>query len=152
MIRKKRRSTELPLTALVDIFSILVIYLLVGSHFAPTDIVLPKDLELPSSHSAENLDIAKQVHVSKSVVSIPSLNYSVPLAAFSQKGGSGARVAEFQSQVSRMIGTMAPELRQNGVTINFVADKDLSYVVIYNVLQALRVREVDNVLFLAQGQ
>lgn len=150
-MRKKRKAFELPLTALIDVFTMIVIYLVVGTYFAPADIVIPNELVLPLSKSVEDVEIATQVMVSDKTVSIPSLNYSIPVEIFRSKSPSGPQIAAFQNQVTKMVEAIGPTLRQNGVTINFIAHKELPYTVIYNVLQAVRVRNVDNVLFIASG-
>jgi|GEM_PF-4713584 len=149
--RKKRKEFELPLAPLIDVFTILVIYLVVGTYFAPADMVLPPGLKLPFSDSKEDIELATQVHVSATQVSIPSLQYTMPVEIFKTKNPSGPQIASFQAQVTKMVNALSPAMRQNGVTLNFVADKDLPYVVIFNVLQAVRVRNVDNVLFIATG-
>lgn len=149
MRRRKKAGFELPLTPLIDIFSILVIFLITGTYFAPASISLPKDLDLPGSQNSEMLEVATQIHVSRSKVMIPEINYTIPLSVF--RRGGGARIAEFQTRLSDLISKLPGSMKQNGVTINLLADKDIRYSTIFNIVQAAKVQSVDNVLFIAAG-
>lgn len=148
--RKKKKNFNLPLTPLIDIFSILVIFLITGTYFAPASIEMPDDLDLPNSKSTESLEVATQVVISRSRVSIPDLKYSLPLKSFQSLEGS--KISDFQAQISGLVEKIPASQRQNGVTVNLVADKSLPYSLVYNVIQAARVKNVDNVLFVASGE
>ena len=59
--RKKRAIPNLQLTSLIDIFSILIIFLIKGTSLSNTEVVVPKGLSVPESISKEQMDIAPNV-------------------------------------------------------------------------------------------
>jgi|SRR6185312_1699882 len=54
--RKSRPSYLLPLTSLIDAFSIIVIYLLIGTQAGGLDQDLPKQVNLPVAESGQLID------------------------------------------------------------------------------------------------
>ena len=61
---KRREPMSLQLTAMIDIFSMIVIFLIMGTAFGTSDVILPKDFLLPHSNSKEDAETAPQLVIS----------------------------------------------------------------------------------------
>jgi biopolymer transport protein ExbD len=84
-VRKKRQSSFLlPLTSLIDAFSIIVIYLLIGTQAGGLDMDMPKQIQLPVAESGQIIEAEMPtVRIEKGVYFIN--NQAVPKTQLAQK-------------------------------------------------------------------
>src|ERR1017187_2688441 len=66
--RKRRSVITLNVTALIDVCSLIIIFLILGTAFGASSLDIPKDVLIPKSISKENLDLAISVQIENQVV------------------------------------------------------------------------------------
>jgi len=150
--RKKKEPLELQLTAMIDVFSMIVIFLIFGTVFGAADMVIPKDLLIPKSESKEGIDSAPRLLIHEGQVTINLTNETFPLASFKspderKKIGDQLKPALEQFQARRKGNAGAESTNP----INLVADQGAPYEEIYDVVAAFREFGFDSVYFVATG-
>src|SRR3954463_3161754 len=80
--KHRRHPIELQLTAMIDIFAMLIIFLIKGTVFGAVDVVIPEGLLLPLSSSKETVEPAQQVIVGNGTVDVAFLDVKLPIGAF----------------------------------------------------------------------
>lgn len=149
--RQKKEPLELQLTAMIDVFSMIVIFLILGTVFGAADMVIPSNLKIPKSLSKEGIDSAPRILIHEGKVSLSLSPEVFPVGAF--KPGD-ARI--------RLENTIKPVLDQyqarrkgnagaGSNPINLVADEKAPYEEIYDVVSAFRELGFDSVYFVATG-
>lgn len=149
--RKRKEPMELNLTAMIDVFSMIVIFLIFGTVFGATDIVVPTGLEIPKSISKEGLDSAPRLLIHEGKVSFSLSDEVLPLQVF--------RTAESRKQVEEKLKPVMDQYqsRRKGIAgagsspINLVADQGAPYEEIYDVVSAFRELGFDSIYFVATG-
>lgn len=148
--RPRRREVErIQLTPLIDVFTLLIIFLIVGTVFAKSDIVIPKGLGLPLSMSKEGMDSAPRLVIQEDEVLLSFLNdKKVRLDVFR---GHGAETEGLGQEVSRYVQELKPQAKSSGVLVNLVCDRATPYKDVYAVVEKLRIWGIESVLFVAEG-
>ena len=144
--RKRRSVITLNVTALIDVCSLIIIFLILGTAFGASSLDIPKDVLIPKSISKENLDLAISVQIENQVVRFGADSFA--LASFVETAPNRPAIIEkIKGELARL-----PNLtKQSGILMNFIADYRVPYQDIYNVVATLRASGVDSVLFIAVG-
>jgi biopolymer transport protein ExbD len=149
--RPRRRIFDLQLTSMIDIFSIVVIFLIKGAVFGVSDVTIPNGLHLPLSVSKESLDTAPQVTISSGQVSFSVSKEVIPVSAFKSNDPN-----EFISSLRKSIGLFIRKVpakeRAGGVMLNVVADQSTPYEQVYDVVKLFREEGFESVLFIASAE
>jgi biopolymer transport protein ExbD len=146
--KKPKPMVTLQLTTMVDLVTILILYLLVSTVFGVSDLTLPPDLQLPKSLSKETIDSAPQILISKGTVQFSATQKIISVADFASGSGSALKYlsdikGEYVSQKQRM--------GKKPVLLSLVADKKEKYSVIFSVVAQIKRTGFDTVLFVAAG-
>lgn len=146
--RKHRREPiELQLTPMIDVFSMLVIFLIKGTVFGVSDISTPPTMKLPESVSKEAAESAPQVAIDGDKVRVSLVKDEIPLAAFRQPGSP--QIEELKKQLKAYIGLLPPQARGSGVLLNVVADKAAPYQDVFDTVKVFRSAGFETLLFVA---
>lgn len=145
------RSAPKPqLTPMLDIFSVLILFLIAGTVFGTAAIQLPNGLNLAQSVRREVMETAPQVTVTTSGVEVPFLRRRYTFDTFRQSDGAQKpELSALKESVQRYIATLNPEARSAGVLLNVVADKSATYRDVYDVVRVFREAGFDSVLFVS---
>lgn len=149
--RKHRHVLDLQLTAMIDIFSLIVIFLIKGTVFGVSDLPVDPKLKLPSSQSKESLDTAPSVQLVGDQIrfSVSGNQPPVALAELLSGGPGRMRLAtEIQSYRSKL----SKEAVGSGVLLSFLADREASYSDVFKVVKFFRESGFDSVLFVASAE
>jgi biopolymer transport protein ExbD len=151
--RRKRPPINLPLTAMIDIFSLMVIFLIKGTVFGAVD-VSTAGIKLPISISKESIESAPQVLISTEKVKIPSVGGEFPLELFrpGSSGDGSAEAATLKLQLKAFVANMPREAKTSGVLLNVVADKSIPYQNIFDTVKFFRDCGFETLLFVATGE
>ena len=157
MRKHRREGMELQLTAMIDIFTMIVIFLIKGTVMGASDMAVPSDMKLPKSYSHENVESAPQVVISVNEVKILSLGSgrenlpAVPLKDF-KTSGSVASIEKLKEPLKAYIGQLTSAQRSGGVLLNVIADKKTPYADIFDVVKVFRQAGFESLLFIATGE
>jgi biopolymer transport protein ExbD len=155
MGRKKdrREGFELSLTAMIDIFSMIVIFLIMGTVFSGLDLEIPGTLTLPKSYSKESLEQAPKVLVAAKTVTfiLAGAKKEYPLELFQTQSLVPTEIEALNKEIKTYIDSMNSKLKASGVFINFIADEQTPYRDVFNVAKTFRQAGFQTLLFVAQG-
>lgn len=153
--RKPHREViELQLTALIDVFSMIVIFLILGSIFGADDLSLG-DLRIPKSFSHEVSGANATVKIEGSKVSWSGSPDSLPLSTFRDASPeSRAKLDSLRAAISESLkrlesGSPSMERRK---ALNLIADERAPYQDLFDVLRFFREAGYTNVLFVATSE
>jgi biopolymer transport protein ExbD len=152
LIKKKphREPLELQLTAMIDIFSMLVIFLIFGTVIGATEFLVPKDLVLPLSTSKESTELAAQLVISPSqvIISVPE-NTEMNLNQF-LNDAVGPKVAALVEKIHNFLESESKKNKTTTKVLNVIAHKGLKYRDFFNVIKVFKGAGFDNILLIAQ--
>jgi biopolymer transport protein ExbD len=146
--RKQRREPfQLQLTALIDVFSMLVIFLIKGTVFGMSDIAVPEAVRLPESVSREMVESAPQLIIGKEDVRISILQKPISLQAFADV--TGPQMVELKKQLKAYVQALPIEARSSGVLLNVVSDRETSYRKVFDTVKVFREVGFETLLLVA---
>lgn len=148
---KRRGDFELPLTPMIDLFSMILIFLVLTTTFGAADMNVPEGLFLPSSHSKESPESAPQVAIWKGQAKASFLEEALPVKLLLEAGHE-AEVAAYRQKVSAFVAALPGAARQSGVLLNVLADKETPYREVFAISKFYREAGFESLLFAAQGE
>lgn len=151
--RKARREPiELQLTAMIDVFSMIVIFLIFGTVFGAADIVIPTGIEIPKSLSKEGIESAPRVVITRTDVflNVTGDLKPVPLTSFRSPAGRAQMKAAFKPALAEF-QKKKKESKESVTPLNLLADHDTPYADIFDVVLAFREMGFNTILFVANG-
>lgn len=165
--KTRRQPLELQLTAMIDIFTMIVIFLVMGTVIGVSEVSVPPNLKLPKSFSVEALDSAPQLIVDRktdgpqpeTVIRLKSLSAEtaelepIPLEDFRPAvSASKPRILDLKAKLKERLAKLTPEQRAGGVLLNVVADKATPYADLFDVIKVFREAGFESLLFVATGE
>jgi biopolymer transport protein ExbD len=146
--KHRRHPPEPQLAALIDVLSILILFLVAGTVFGQSSVELFQDIILPISQSKENVNAGPQVSVSKASVTDAFLKRPVPIESYINEDQNLQQ--ELNSAVKAYME--APVALEGGNLLNVVADKNLSYRNVFKVIKMYRQAGIKSVLFISESR
>lgn len=146
---KKRASViTLQLAPMIDVFVLIIVFLLKGTIMEETAIQMPEGLNLAQSISKETSEVAPQVVISKENVEFKMINETRPVSQFKED--------DFDPR-DPMFKAFKKYIEENkGVEgtnhINVISDRTIHYKTVYHVVKVLRISGFQSMLFVAEGE
>ncbi|MCM2280051.1 MAG: biopolymer transporter ExbD [Oligoflexia bacterium] len=148
--RHRREGLELQLTAMIDIFSMIVIFLIFGTVFGAAELVIPSGMSMPRSISKEGVESAPRVVIGKDYVQASFLKENIPLATF--KGEQARTLASFRDAAKDYVKSLPKDAKGSGALLNVIADQETPYEDIFGVVRVFRESGFEAMLFVALGE
>lgn len=145
----RREIVVLNLVALIDISALIIIFFIMGAVFGETSVEIPRDLRLPFSDNKEGAEVAPSLILKSDFVQVQFLGAKIPLSQFQ---GNLRPSLEHENAVRSYIAQVPSSVRQSGMLLNLVADRETPYQVIFDVIRFYREMGFQSVLFVAQGK
>jgi biopolymer transport protein ExbD len=145
---KRKGIVQLQLAPMIDIFVLIIVFLLKGTILQESSIVLPEDLKLAQSISRESSQVAPEVIITKNRVQFKMVDKNLPLSDFSIDG------VDPRSSIYAEFKKFLEENRDvEGVDhVNVISDSSISYKEIFNVVKTLRIAGFQSMLFVAESE
>ncbi|OFZ56636.1 MAG: hypothetical protein A2428_05285 [Bdellovibrionales bacterium RIFOXYC1_FULL_54_43] len=151
--RSHRRPMELQLTAMIDIFSMIVIFLILGSVFGASEMVVPEGMEIPRSISKEGAESAPRVTITREFVQISFLSGVYPIQTFQTDPVTvTSEITRLENEIRGYVQRLPAEAKTSGVLLNVIADRETPYENIFNVVKIFRKSGFETLLFVAAGE
>lgn len=165
--RPEKEGMELQLTAMIDIFSMIVIFLILGSVFGASEMVIPSGMTIPQSVSHESADTAPRLVISADGVNLSVVEGTYPLDGFrgasaGDEAGGGAAVAnaalrqqlrqQLKQQIDQYIARIPEADRAKKLLLNVIADQNAPYRDVFDVVKYFREAGFGTLLFVAEGE
>jgi len=147
---RRRRPLRLQLAPMIDIFTLLIVFLLKSTVVADISIIFPSELEPPKSLSQESLETFPEVFLYQDRLEMPFLNEKRSLSSLADM--SSKEVKDLKSRVEAYIRSAEGESKDNVVNINMLASRDNNYRSVFESVKFLRRIGFQSVLFIAEGE
>ncbi|OFZ43352.1 MAG: hypothetical protein A2070_09855 [Bdellovibrionales bacterium GWC1_52_8] len=145
----RKHPMELQLTALIDVFSMIVIFLILGTVFGASEVVIPGQMKLPKSISKEGMDTAPRIVIHQGKVTSNFFKESYDLSRFHASEGSEESEAfkrELKKHVKVFTSGEGPKL------LSTIADQEAAYEDVFSVVRLFRLAGFETLLFVATGE
>ena len=157
----KRKVNEPQLAAMVDVFSLLIVFLVMGTVFNAASVVVPEGLKLPLSISRDPIDVTHQVIIQDNLIDFlflkkkvdPSLLFSSPNSP--ERESMKSELTNFVSQLPKaqaVAETSVPGASVPPLVLNLVADQSVKYKLVFDVVKMCREAGFQSVLFITMGK
>jgi len=152
-VKRRKNAFELNLTSLIDIVSIIILFLVLGGVFGVAELIVPGQIKLPELFSSKEIDQGlKVVLLDKNVEFSLWPQTQIPLAAFSSKEvdlrypALKKKILKFlQAEEEKSIFTLSSKF------ISVIADEQTAYEELFPVLEYFRKSGFEQIQFLARN-
>ena len=145
-VQKKRKAViVLQLAPMIDIFVLVIVFLLKGTVLTETVISNPELVDIAKSESREVTELAPEVYITHNNVEFRMINEKIPLSEIMNEelDLDNPLINKFKKYMSQ-----SQEVDGNTLMhVNIVADYKTSYKAIYHVIRLLRVSGFKAMLF-----
>lgn len=152
--KARRHPIELQLTAMIDIFSMIVIFLILGSVFGGADVLIPPNTKLPKSTSIELSGQAPTVAIAGGKVRVSLVEgMEIPVERFHQgRAETDPEIGRLKARLKEAVDKIPEKDRKAGVPLNVVSDQETPYIDIFNTVRVFRDSGYSTLLFVASAQ
>lgn len=157
-VKKKKKLIGLQLAPLIDIFVLIIIFLIKGTVMSNASINPPADLNPARSKSPEGVEPAGQIYVSQAEVYFSMINEKISLEEFmnsienTSTDNVKGRAGEITAKLKEFLKTIPDSEKKSGILMNFLADAAVDYRAVFEVSKYCRQVGFENILFVAQGE
>lgn len=148
--RHNREIITLNLTALIDICSILIIFLIMGTVFGESSIFVPGLMKLPRSSNTTQVQSAPQVTIHEGKVTLSIDDSKASLEEF-RPNSESENLAVQRQAIREYLAALPNDIKKSGYLLNIVADSSTPYRDVYDVLRFYRDSGFQSILFVAVG-
>ncbi len=145
---KKRKSVLiLQLAPMIDVFVLIIVFLIKGTIMEESAISKPVGLNLAQSISKETGEAAPQVIITPEKVEFKMINEVRPISEFKEDDFNP------QDPVFESFRKFIAENKkvESSDHINVISDRSMPYKTVYNVVKVLRISGFQSMLFVAEG-
>ncbi len=147
--RKIRRKVQEPqLAAMVDVFSLLIVFLVLGTVFNSASLALPEYVHLPISMSKQIIEVSHQVIITDQEVNFNFINKKVSMDIVREVSGDPKEI-ELKNAISIFVKQQPADAP---LVLNVLADQQVSYKSIYDVIKYCRAVGFKTVSFITTGK
>lgn len=147
--KKRKGVIYLQLAPMIDIFVLVIVFLLKGTVLTETAVTSPELVEVAKSESREVTELAPEVYITEKDVEFRMIQEKIPLAEIlkDELDMSDPKIAKFKGYIEGSRTVDGNTLMH----VNIVADYRTSYKAIFHVVRLLRVAGFKAMLFIAEG-
>lgn len=152
LVRPKRRRQEIQLlmTPMVDIFTILVIFIIKGSVFSQTQVTIPDQVRVPLSKNNEGLDDTLKVTVFGDQIRLHDEVF--PIAIVSQNNAFHPRRSALLEKLHAHFDKWLKQGLPQASTVQLIADRRTPYALIYETSEFLRIAGASRVILVTEAR
>jgi biopolymer transport protein ExbD len=146
--KKRKKVITLQLAPMIDVFVLIIVFLIKGTILEETAITKPSGVNLAQSISKENSESSPQVIIAGDRVEFKMIDQTRPVAQFTEDDFDPRdpifhALKQFQEENKSV---------ESANHINVISDRATSYKVVYNVVKVLRLSGFQSMLFVAEGE
>lgn len=148
--KKPNANTELPLVSMIDMFSILVIYLIMNFSATGEIFFISKDVKLPMAINAYLLESAPLISIVGDTVTLDTEKVGENPIQVTERDQNLPRLAAALRELKQLQMTIRPNEKFKG-SINIQADETTPLIYIKRVMQTCVLEGWNNIHFAVQG-
>ena len=145
----KRNVLALQLAPMIDIFFLIIIFLLKSTIVADVSVIFPSQMHPPLSQSRENLDTFPEVVLNETEVTLGFLNVTKKLEEIDTL--TDEDIGILKAKVDSYIKSKDEKIRKQSININFITSRENNYKNIFTVVKFLRRIGFQSIQFIAEG-
>jgi biopolymer transport protein ExbD len=148
----RRNPPEPQLAAMIDVFSILIIFLIAGTGMDSSVLNIPGDLFLAETSSKSSSLNAPQVTLQNGEINALFINEKIKISDIEQGLGESSQVLHFKEKLKNYISKINKENQKNSTvlellqSVNLVADKETPYREVFNTVKFFRTNGFQNTI------
>lgn len=146
----RRYPLALQLAPMIDIFVLIIVFLLKSTIVADVSIVFPREMHPPMSKSKQGLETFPEVVVTETEVIVGIIHENINLADVDKLGES--RMNELKSKVEQYVKSKDEAVRSQATHINLITFRGNNYKNVFASVKFLRRIGFQSVAFIAEGE
>lgn len=147
---RRRHVGQLQLASMIDIFTLIIVFLMKGTVLGGVSINFPANFLAPQSSSTEALEAAPQVVIFEDEVEMNMIHEKFPMKIFTV--GNEAQERVVNAKLVKYLKDLAPENKLAMSQVNVLADAKAPYENVFAVVRFLREAGYTSMLFIAHGE
>ncbi len=158
-LQPRRRRTVLPLqlTAMIDIFAMMIIFLMKGTVLSAVEISVPEGIKLPKSESRELIDPTPRVLIRGDEVQVSFIGRSVPLELLRASRAPGSLeektpLSPIREEIGRYRASVSMKQGTANLPLGILADQDTPYQNVFDVVRFFHQEGFETLEFIARGE
>lgn len=146
----RRYPLALQLAPMIDIFVLIIVFLLKSTIVADVSIVFPREMHPPLSKSKDGLETYPEVVVTETEVIVGIIHENISLADVEKLGED--RMNELRNKVEAYVKSKGEAVRAQATHINLITFRGNNYKNVFASVKFLRKIGFQSVAFIAEGE
>lgn len=147
---QRRYPLALQLAPMIDIFVLIIVFLLKSTIVADVSIVFPQDIPPPISKSKENLETSPEVVLTEKELIISNIEETISVEQIDKI--SQDKIDNLKARVENYIKTKDEKVRLQAMNANLITFRNNNYKNVFKAVRFLRLIGFHNVAFIASGE
>lgn len=143
------RPIRLQLAAMIDVFTLIIVFMLKGAVFTTNNVEVPTDIRPPLSLSKETSEVAPQVFVTLAEVRFPMIERTVLKDSILN---DEVTKTDLRNVLKDYHAKMDFTNKQAVINLNIVADVGVPYSYLFEVVKLAREAGYQSMLFVTLGE
>lgn len=146
----RRYPIRLQLAPMIDIFVLIIVFLLKSTIVADVSIVFPREMHPPLSKSKEGLETYPEVVVTETEIIVSMIEETWNIADLGKF--SDERLTELKAKVENYIKSKDEKVRSSAMHVNLITNRENNYKNVFAAVKFLRRIGFQSVAFIAEGE
>ena len=146
----RRYPLSLQLAPMIDIFVLIIVFLLKSTIVADVSIVFPREMNPPLSRSKESLETFPEVVVTETELILGMVQENLNIKDLEKLGPD--RIDEIKTKVEYYVKTKDENTRVQAVHVNLISNRENNYKNVFASVKFLRKIGFQSVNFIAEGE
>lgn len=147
---QKRHTLTLQLAPMIDIFFLIIIFLLKSTIVADVSIIFPSQMHPPLSKSKEALETFPEIVLDENQVILGFMNETKKISELESMPEEELQL--MKARVEAYIKSKDEKVRAQFVNVNFITSRENRYQNVFAVVKFLRKIGFQSVQFIAEGE
>lgn len=150
-IEKKHSVVALQLAPIIDVFIVIIIFLVMGALSKGVSVEVPPNLKLAKATTEDSLEITSEVHVlnEKQDIFFKFINEKISSVELLS---DPLKQKKLQDQIKQYLDKLSPKNKSGGISLNLVIDEKIKYYTVFELSQFLRNSGFENLSFVTERE
>ena len=146
----RRFPLQLQLAPMIDIFVLIIVFLLKSTIVADVSIVFPREMHPPMSKSKDSLETFPEVVVTETELIVGVIHENINLADLEKLGED--RMTDLKNKVEQYAKAKDEKVRSQATHVNLITFRGNNYKNVFSSVKFLRKIGFQSVAFIAEGE
>lgn len=146
----RRYPLTLQLAPMIDIFVLIIVFLLKSTIVADVSIVFPREMHPPMSKSKEGLETFPEVVVTETDIVVSMIGETLKLSDIEKI--SEEKILDLKDRVDSYVKSKDEKVRSSATHVNLITYRGNNYKNVFSSVKFLRKIGFQSVAFIAEGE